>query len=84
MKAFIKGTFVLALGAISTLYLINPTAGIFELIPDNMPLVGNLDEFAASALLLNCLAYFGLNVRLFSPHERTNKSASHAIKNSLK
>jgi len=35
--------------------LVNPTAGIFELIPDNIPLVGNLDEFAASALLIKSI-----------------------------
>ena len=31
--------------------------GIIEL-PDNLPIVGNLDEFAASAILLRCLVAF--------------------------
>ncbi|MDH3609271.1 MAG: DUF1232 domain-containing protein, partial [Gammaproteobacteria bacterium] len=44
------------------LYIINPTAGIFELIPDNLPFVGNLDELAASTLLLSCLSYFGIDL----------------------
>jgi uncharacterized membrane protein YkvA (DUF1232 family) len=34
------------------IYLLNPGLGIFELIPDNLPVVGNLDEGAAAALLV--------------------------------
>lgn len=33
------------------IYLLNPGAGVFELIPDNLPLIGNFDEAAAVALL---------------------------------
>ncbi len=33
---------------IGLIYLLNPTFGVFELIPDNLPLVGNLDEGAAA------------------------------------
>lgn len=36
--------------AISIVYLMNFTMGIFEL-PDNLPIIGNLDELAASGLL---------------------------------
>ena len=50
------------LGAFSAIYLFNPTAGFFELIPDNLPIVGNLDEAAAAALLISCLSYFGLDL----------------------
>ena len=39
---------VAILGAI---YLLNPTAGILELLPDNLPIVGNLDEAAAFFLV---------------------------------
>jgi hypothetical protein len=78
MKIFFKRTFVLAAGVISVLYLLNPTAGIFELIPDNIPFLGNLDEFTAAALLLDCLAYFGLNLRLFARSGR-NATVSHSI-----
>jgi hypothetical protein len=35
---------------------------LFEIIPDNLPLVGNLDEAAAVALLLMCLSYFGIDL----------------------
>ncbi len=42
-------------GAIGVVYLLNPTSGIIELIPDNIPLVGNLDEGAAALLAWNAI-----------------------------
>jgi hypothetical protein len=33
------------------IYLLNPTLGIFELLPDTLPIVGNLDEAGAFLLL---------------------------------
>jgi hypothetical protein len=57
-----KKLLVLLLGLLSAFYLINPGAGIFELIPDNLPFVGNLDEAAAVALLLACLRYFDIEL----------------------
>jgi len=41
---------------ISGLYLINPGWGVFEIVPDNIPGVGNLDEATAVALFLWALA----------------------------
>ena len=58
----LKSLFVLLLGVISALYLLNVGAGIIEFVPDNLPLVGNLDEATATFLLLNCLNYFGINI----------------------
>jgi uncharacterized membrane protein YkvA (DUF1232 family) len=49
-------------GLIAVVYLINPTAGILEFIPDNAPIIGNLDEAAATALLLSALRHFGLDL----------------------
>ena len=40
------------------IYILNPGAGIFELIPDNIPLVGNLDEGAAFLLMWYGLVEF--------------------------
>jgi len=57
-----RGFFVFCLGLISTMYLLNIGAGFIELIPDNIPLVGNLDEAAAAALLIMCLSYFGIDL----------------------
>jgi uncharacterized membrane protein YkvA (DUF1232 family) len=33
------------------IYILNPGMGVFELIPDNIPFVGNLDEAAMSILM---------------------------------
>jgi uncharacterized membrane protein YkvA (DUF1232 family) len=43
-------------------YIINPGAGIFELIPDNIPFLGNVDEALATTLLINALRYYGVNL----------------------
>ncbi len=37
--------------ALGLIYLLNPTAGVIELIPDNMPLIGNLDEGMATMMI---------------------------------
>lgn len=47
---------VYILGAIGAVYLLNPTAGILELIPDLTPFVGNLDEGLAMMLVLTGVA----------------------------
>lgn len=52
-------------GLLGMLYLINPTAGVFELIPDNLPIIGNLDEAAAAALVLAALRYYGIDLTAF-------------------
>lgn len=54
-----KNILVFLTGLLALVYLANPSAGLFELLPDNLPIIGNLDEAAATLLLLNCLAYFG-------------------------
>ena len=50
----------LLLGSLCLLYLFNPTLGVFELLPDNLPGVGNLDEAAATAGLLWAMNQLGL------------------------
>ncbi|MBT3585714.1 MAG: DUF1232 domain-containing protein [Halobacteriovoraceae bacterium] len=47
---------------IGVIYILNPTAGVLELIPDNMPFIGNLDEVAAVILILRCLRVFGIDL----------------------
>lgn len=51
-----------AVGALlCVLYIGNVTAGIIEIIPDNIPLFGNIDEAGATLLLANFLAMLGIN-----------------------
>ena len=57
-----KSIVIAIIGIISLIYIFNPTAGFIELIPDNFPIVGNLDEAAATILLLSCLSYFGIDL----------------------
>ncbi len=58
----LKNIVVIVIGLLSLVYLLNPGAGLFELIPDNIPIIGNLDEAAAVLLLLSCLRYFGIDI----------------------
>jgi len=58
----VKALLVAVIGVISVVYLLNPTAGFIELIPDNIPVIGNLDEAGATAILISCLAYFGIDL----------------------
>jgi hypothetical protein len=51
---------VWVVGGLCLLYLIDPTLGVFELIPDNLPIIGNLDELTASAGLLWALRSLGV------------------------
>lgn len=43
---------VYTIAAIGVIYILNPTMGVLELIPDNLPIIGNLDEGAAFAAIL--------------------------------
>lgn len=45
---------------LSAIYLLNLSFGILE-IPDNLPIIGNLDELAASMILISSLKAFGLD-----------------------
>ncbi|MCU0329009.1 MAG: DUF1232 domain-containing protein [Chitinophagales bacterium] len=47
---------------LSIAYLVNPTLGIFEFIPDNIPGIGNLDETVVAGLLFAALRYLGLDI----------------------
>jgi len=43
---------VYVLSGFGVLYILNPTLGILEFIPDNLPIIGNLDESVAVMLVL--------------------------------
>jgi len=38
---------VYIMALVGVAYILNPGAGVFELLPDNLPIIGNLDEGAA-------------------------------------
>lgn len=69
----LKTIVVVMIGLLSTIYLLNPGAGVFEIIPDNIPGIGNLDEATALLLLIACFRYFGIDLsNLFRrKHKRT-------------
>lgn len=65
---------------LSTLFLLNLSFGIIE-IPDNLPIIGNVDEVVVSALLFGCLSYLGIDLIPFQrkgvlPVERPSNTNS--------
>ena len=54
-KNSLKRSFAALVGTAALVYLGNPTAGFLEFIPDNLPVVGNLDEAIASVLLVSAI-----------------------------
>ena len=71
--------FLIALaGVLAFLYLMNPTFGVFELLPDNIPLLGNVDEATATMILLGSLRYFGWDVtNLFGKRQAIDFGTPH-------
>lgn len=55
-------TFVIV---VSSVYLINPTAGVFELLPDALPVVGNIDEGLAAFMIYAAINYLRTGVILW-------------------
>ena len=56
----------IVIGLICVAYLFNPTAGVLELLPDNLPIIGNLDEAGAVTGLLwalNSLGWINFSLR---------------------
>ena len=62
MVRVLREMVILGIAAFLLIYLLNPTAGFVELLPDNLPLVGNLDEATAVLVLLRIAAYYGINL----------------------
>ena len=70
LKGIMKRFLIIASGLLSALYLLNPGFGIFEIIPDTLPIVGNLDEGAAAYVLFSTITYLlGKNFGMFSKEE---------------
>lgn len=66
MGRLVKEMMILGLAAAAAIYLIYPSLGVFELIPDAIPIIGSLDEASATIILVNTFRYYGLDLtRLF-------------------
>ena len=65
MRTF-KDVVVFGAGLAAAVYLVYPSFGVFELLPDALPLVGSLDEASATVVLVSAFRYFGVDLsRLF-------------------
>ena len=54
---FFYKVLALILSILCILYILNPTAGVIEILPDNIPFIGNLDEATATTILIKCIYY---------------------------
>lgn len=61
VRMLVSGTMT-GIGLICVLYLTNLTGGWVEIIPDGIPVIGNMDEAGATAGLLMVLSYWGFDV----------------------
>lgn len=58
---FRRGAMTLV-GVLGLIYLLNPGLGIFELLPDSLPIIGNIDEALAATLVLAALREYGIDL----------------------
>lgn len=71
--SIVASIFAVLIATLSVVYLANPTLGVFEIIPDNVPFVGNIDEATATAILISCLGYLGIRLPFLSGRGKTEK-----------
>jgi hypothetical protein len=77
---YMKRILILLAGLLSAIYLFNPGAGIFELIPDNIPGLGNVDEGLAAYVLFSVVSYLlGKNVGMFGAKPSEEKGGAAKI-----
>ncbi len=76
----IKNIMVALAGLLSLVYLLNPTGGFFEFIPDNFPIIGNLDEAVAVAIILAAFRYYGIDLTSFLGRGIRDRSKSSGKK----
>ncbi len=60
-----KSLFVALAALLSAIYLLNPGFGQVEFINDLIPVIGNIDEATAMAVLIACARYFGFDLSKF-------------------
>jgi hypothetical protein len=71
-----RSFFVVFLGFLSFIYLLNPTFGVFEILPDAIPGIGNIDEALATGVFLSALAYFGIDLPIFFGKKNEKRDTS--------
>lgn len=64
-KITIKDFLVFFVGFLGLLYSLNFSIGIFEFLPDTLPLIGHIDEAVALFLVYSACEYFNLNIKFF-------------------
>jgi hypothetical protein len=79
MGRALKEFVIIVVGIIATIYLLNPTAGFLELLPDNLPVVGNLDEAGAVAILVNTLGYYGIDISKLYGRKKSVKKVRRIV-----
>lgn len=57
-------------------YLSNIGGGVVEVVPDNIPIVGNLDEVVASLILFFSLRFLRISFPSLSKKQLPNKAAN--------
>jgi hypothetical protein len=62
MGRLLKEMMIIGLAGVATIYLIYPSLGVFELIPDAIPILGSLDEASATIILINTFRYYGFDL----------------------
>ncbi len=69
-----KDYLVATVGIVGCIYLLNFGFGFVEFLPDNLPIVGNMDEAAALFLIYSTVEYFGINIKsIFSRNDTFEK-----------
>ena len=58
-----KDYLVAVVALIGIVYMLNFGFGFVEFLPDNIPIVGNMDEAAALFLVYSSAEYFGINIK---------------------
>lgn len=81
MGRILKEFVIIILGIIATIYLLNPSFGAFELIPDIVPVIGNLDEAGAVAIIINTLGYYGIDMTKLYGRRKPQKKVRRITKN---
>jgi hypothetical protein len=70
MDDIIKKIAAVVIAILSGIYLLNLTCGILEL-PDNLPIIGNLDEVVVAGFFFAALRFLGLDLaELFKKQDK--------------